>query len=170
MKIKLGFCISILIFSVSFLNAQIIFEEIIDRNDPLNNVIFIYQQQEDEKILIDSFKMFINHSDYSYAEYNGTIYISWSSYDYQSQYQGYGKNFYIVSYDISQNSLVLKEKISITDKIPKKLLLKEISVTFTSLGLNFSFQKGKIKELVLSYEHLNLDEIPMILKKIEKLY
>jgi hypothetical protein len=163
MRLKILYLLPIMVLFSSLINAQIAFKKVIDEENPLNNHILIYKRCNTEEVLIDSFRMFINHSEYSFGEHNGIIYISWCFVNFNF------KCYQINTYSIQDNFLTLKEVFYIDDLIYKELFAKEMSVKFTEFGMCFSFKEGKIKEFVLSYQDLDLHILPKFLKKISRI-
>jgi hypothetical protein len=162
-KIKKLYLLSVIILSLFSLNAQIVLKEIIDEENPAKNRILVYTICNEQKILIDSLMLFVNFFEHSYSEYNGVIYKSWCSagFDY--------KCYQINTYYIHDKSLKLKDLVIINNSNYKDLFAKSMSIRLTECGLCFSFKTGKIREIVLSYQDLELNNLQKFLKKLSNL-
>jgi len=167
MKKNIYLFISILISPI-FLIGQIEIEKKNSTEDVNNNYILIWINQNEEKTLIDTIWMFpgLGCVNYSHSVYNGKIYESFEIFG--RKLNNLGNSYFIRIYDIENFSLRLIEEFNIDPKRYTKLLKKGMSIKFIDSGLCFSFEEGKIKEIIFSYQDLDTYILPKILKKISR--
>jgi hypothetical protein len=161
-----------ILFSPILLMGQIKLEGNINKENVNDNYIVIWWESDNENILVDTIWMFpgMGFSEYFYSTYEKTIYVSRSSYGINKRHE-FIKDFYLDTYVLQNGSLLFEESFFIDGMTVKDYLEKgrAMSISFTASGLCFSFQKGKIREITLSYQDLDLRTLPKILRKIEKL-
>lgn len=155
---KLFICNLFCVFSFTA-NAQMI-----TYYDAPNNALYLQEVKNNVVTNLDTLVLLNMFEEYSFNLEGNKLYISWSSSNFPN------KVYYINSYLISEKKQIKLETQNWIDfkKYPQ-FEKNKMTLSLNNNGINFNFDLGAVKMIVLSYGELTSDRLNKVVLKLSKL-
>lgn len=146
---------------INNIKGQVFLEESSERN-----FILVKEKSKDKELILDS----LINLDIA-GNYDRTYYLSDSLIYYSWKYLGIdGNGLSINIYKLNKfKKLHLIDNFNISDKEYFQAFGNGIFIEFKKEGIALKFERGTVREIILSYENLRLKDIGEVLKRLSNM-